>query len=188
MISEKQIIEQCSLTLSSLKTASLFTVRFNRLEEVEDCIDFWNEKFISCGIKVKMLKTIRNTALIYFYREDMLKYDLDNRFSKRILKRFGYKRLDVDGALEKLSERLSEYEEFPHEIGLFLGYPPKDVEGFICNGGKNCSACRYWKVYGDKSEALQMFSRFDKCNAIYKKLWQQGRDILQLTVKKQLVA
>ena len=29
--------------------------------------------------------------------------------------------------------------EFPHEVGLFLGYPPEDVRGFIENHAKFCN-------------------------------------------------
>ena len=47
--------------------------------------------------------------------------------------------------LARLIERLKDADEFPHEIGLFLGYPPEDVEGFIQepNGQKYTGI---WKV------------------------------------------
>ena len=37
-------------------------------------------------------------------------------------------------------------QEFPHEMGLLLGYPVEDVKGFIRNGGENCLYIGYWKV------------------------------------------
>ncbi len=44
--------------------------------------------------------------------------------------------------------------QFPHEIGLFLGYPPEDVCGYIRNKGK-CQKCTgHWQVYGDENFAL----------------------------------
>ncbi len=184
MISEKILIEHCSLTLSSLKTASMFTVKFADIDALHGCIASWNEKFLDSGIKIMLLKSGFDWALIYLYRENMLEKDMNNVQAKQILARYGYTSLTASQALEKLSERVSSYNEFPHEIGLFLGYPPKDVEGFICNGGKNCSLCRYWKVYGEKDEALQKFAKYDKCKAVYKRLWKEGRDILRLTVKQ----
>lgn len=47
--------------------------------------------------------------------------------------------------------------DFPHEIGLFLGYPLEDVQGFIENRaeGYKCVGC--WKVYGDEEYAKQEF-------------------------------
>lgn len=47
--------------------------------------------------------------------------------------------------------------DFPHEIGLFLGYPAEDVKGFIENKAacSKCSGC--WKVYGDEQAARILF-------------------------------
>ncbi len=188
MITEKKLIEHCSLTLSSLKTASLFSVKFNSMSALNGDILFWNEKFFQSGVKLKLLKTSKNSALVYMYRSDMLANDIKNLKASTILSRYGYMGLSLEEALERLSQRLSTYEEFPHEIGLFLGYPPEDVEGFICNKGQNCNLCKYWKVYGNIEKTLQKFAKYDKCKAVYKKLWREGRDILTLTVKKQAVA
>ena len=47
---------------------------------------------------------------------------------------------------------------FPHEIGVLLGYPAEDVKGFVVNEGKNYLYSGYWKVYGDLSEAKQLFT------------------------------
>ncbi len=188
MITEKMLIEHCSLTLSSLKTASLFTVKFDNKFALNKDISSWNEKFNQTGAILKLLKVGENSALVYMYRQGMLLNDMNDLRASKILSQYGYKNLSIDKAIEKLSKRLSIYEEFPHEIGLFLGYPPEDVEDFICNKGRNCNLCRYWKVYGNEDNALLKFAKYDKCKAIYKKLWQDGRDILMLTVKNQAAA
>ena len=49
-----------------------------------------------------------------------------------------------------LIERLQNREDFPHEIGLFLSYPPEDVQGFIDNRAHNYKRICAWKVYGDE--------------------------------------
>ncbi len=188
MITENLLIEHCSLTLSSLKTASLFTIKFHNKSTLNDDVKFWNEKFTKRGVKVQLLKTNENSALVYVYRHDMLKNDMLNEKASAVLSQYGYENLSVHLALKRLSQRLCACEEFPHEIGLFLGYPPEDVQSFICNKGRNCNLCRYWKVYNNESEALLKFAKYDKCKAIYKKLWHEGRDILRLTVKKRAVA
>ncbi len=188
MITEKMLIEHCSLTLSSIKTANLFTVKYRSEIALKKDILSWNDKFSETGIKLKLLKIGEKSALVYMYRPYMVESDISDPTANTILLQYGYENLSADEALVRLSQRLATCEEFPHEIGLFLGYPPEDVAGFICNKGKNCSLCRYWKVYGNKDEALQKFAKYDKCKAIYKKLWKDGRGILSLTVKKQTVA
>ena len=100
------------------------------------------------------------------------------------LERYGYLSTDADEAIIHLKERLSnlEGEGFPHEIGIFLGYPLGDVIGFIENAGRNfkCSGC--WKVYCNECEAVKLFAKYKKCRDVYLRLWQQGRSVLQLTV------
>ena len=51
--------------------------------------------------------------------------------------------------------------DFPHELGLLLGYPPEDVEGFIRHRGKNCLCTGYWKVYENREQKQQLFQRFE---------------------------
>ena len=44
---------------------------------------------------------------------------------------YGYDTSNLEACLERLKERIAQCEEFPHEIGMFLGYPLEDVRGFI---------------------------------------------------------
>ena len=53
-----------------------------------------------------------------------------------------------------------ESEEFPHEIGVFLGYPLKDVLGFMGYGKKELVEIRNWKIYGDKQVSYDVYNSF----------------------------
>ena len=88
----------------------------------------------------------------------------------------------VSLTVERLRIRLAQREDFPHEIGLFLGYPLGDVIGFIKNAGQNCKCVGCWKVYCNECEAIKAFARFKKCTSVYVRLWNQGRSVRQLTV------
>ena len=68
------------------------------------------------------------------------------------------------------------------QAGVLAGYPVEDVLGFIENAGQNCKCCGCWKVYCNECEAVRTFARYKKCRDIYKRLWQEGRSVLQLTV------
>jgi len=100
----------------------------------------------------------------------------------------GYSRFDVSGALDTLKARLKDLDArgrtfcFPHEIGVFLGYPLEDVLGFIENGGRNCLSCGCWKVYSNECEALKAFERYEKCRAVYQRLFASGCPLTRLTV------
>ena len=68
----------------------------------------------------------------------------------------------TEAMLAHLRRRLLE-SGFPHEIGLFLGYPPADVAGFLKNDGKDCKLCGFWKVYDDVDGAVRQFVAFRRC-------------------------
>ncbi|MDO4326921.1 MAG: DUF3793 family protein [bacterium] len=179
---EKQLIEYCSPTLASLKTASLFRLSFSAKNELDAQIERWNRQLSEKGISVILLKQWDKNALVYVCRKSHLELDLKKEGVSEFLHRYGYEQSDVEYTLERLKSRLKESEEFPHEIGVFLGYPLGDVIGFIENAGKNSKCTGCWKVYCNECEAQKMFARFKKCKDIYERLWNQGRTIWQLTV------
>jgi len=82
---------------------------------------------------------------------------------------------DVGNMLTQLSRKLCCSAEFPHEIGVFLGYPLGDVVGFIENRGKNFTCCGCWKSYGDPDAAQKHFDQLSKCTAVYLRLFHSVR-------------
>ena len=84
--------------------------------------------------------------------------------------------------LTQLSRRLYCSAEFPHEIGVFLGYPLTDVVGFIENRGRNFTCCGCWKAYGDPNAARRHFAQLSKCTAVYLRLFHSGTPISRLAV------
>ena len=179
---EKQLIEHCSPTLASLKTANLFTYRYAEEDGLMESVSQWNRRMGAKGIRMAVLKKKDGMALVYVCRVARLLEDMKKPGTAEFLKWCGYEDTDPEKALIRLSRRLSESDQFPHEIGLFLGYPLGDVIGFIQNGGKNCKCTGCWKVYCNACEARRLFARFDKCRAVYARLWNQGRSVRQLTV------
>lgn len=67
-------------------------------------------------------------------------------------------------------------------MGLFLGYPPEDVQGFMeCRAkGFRCVGC--WKVYGDAEKAQKLFASYKKCTAVYTARHAKGTPVERLTV------
>lgn len=179
---ENYLIEHCAPTLASLKTANLFTCRFGSEAELARQLAGWNEQLGEKGVALLALHCRKEKALIYVYRESRLEADLKKEGVAEFLTPLGYGKGGVDHALVFLKKRIREERGFPHEIGIFLGYPLGDVLGFIQNKGKNCKCTGCWKVYCDECEAMRMFEKFGKCKSVYRNLWSQGRSIRQLTV------
>ena len=84
--------------------------------------------------------------------------------------------------LAALTRKIRSGEEFPHEIGLFLSYPPEDVKGFIENRAANYKLSGLWKVYGDEKKAKELFAKYKKCTDIYCERYEAGCGIAELAV------
>lgn len=185
---EDLIIRHCAPTLAGLKTGNIFTASYHSSAELDDEIARLNAALECKGLRVTRLRARGGRALIYVYRPGQLQSDLDRSEAREILARFGYAEATQDACLARLTRRIGENGEFPHEIGLFLGYPPEDVKGFIDCGGRNCKACGYWKVYGDVRTAQSLFRKYTKCTGVYLKCLQKGMPFEKLVVRKEISA
>lgn len=179
---ERYLIEHCSPTLASLKTANLFKVEFPSKTLLLRQLEEWNRKLETKGVSVLVLRLQKTSALIYVCRKARLQKELERPDVRWFLSAYGYQNAGVEQSLAQLRRRIEESGSFPHEIGIFLGYPLGDVVGFIQNAGKNCKCAGCWKVYCNECEAVKCFARFRKCKDVYLRLWTQGKSVWQLTV------
>lgn len=181
-MSEELLVKHCSPTLAGMKTGNLFTCSFPNEDGMKACVRCWNRTLIKKGLRVLPLRFKNGRALIYVYRPAKLKVDLQHNIAEQILQERGYCTETTERCVVHLVKRLCEYEEFPHEIGLFLGYPPEDVHGFIENraDGFKCIGC--WKVYGDAAAAEKTFAKYKKCTDVYCDRFAKGRSLERLTV------
>lgn len=179
---ERCLVEHCSPTLASIKTGNLFNLPYTDQNKLTEQIYKWNKELNHKGVSIDILRCSKQKALIYVYRRNKLKEDFDRNGVKDFLKNIGYICTDIDCAVENLRNKLCCNGSFPHEIGLFLGYPLEDVVGFIINEGENCKCTGFWKVYCNRYDAERTFIKFRRCISKYMQLWQNGRSICQLTV------
>ena len=139
---------------------------------MQDCVRCWNHTLAAKGLRV----------LIYLYRPARLAKDLQCPEARALLAPRGYCCDDPTRCVGRLMQRLREAEEFPHEIGLFLSYPPEDVRGFIQSPvcGFKCVGC--WKVYGDAAAARRTFGRYRRCTERFCARFAQGTTLDRLAV------
>ena len=181
-MSDDHLIRHCAPTLAGIKTGSLFTCPFVSRQSVLDSIRQMNKRLQSKGLRIIPLRFSDDKALIYLYRPKRLSADLNDSAAAQLLQRQGYNTGTCEKCIVQLVRRLRQQKEFPHEIGLFLGYPVADVYGFIENNACNCKCVGCWKVYGDAAQAERRFAQYRKCHCVYQRLWDEGRSVLQLTV------
>lgn len=177
---EEHCIRYCSPTLASLKTGSIFSCPYTSKENLLPIIRTLNKKVQHKGLRVIPLRYGKKQAIIYVYRPNQLEEDLKQPIAHTLLQKCGYCCKKSNCCIQQLVLRLKDYKDFPHEIGLFLGYPPEDVKGFIDN--KKETYCGFWKVYTNPEKAKRLFGQYKKCSEIYMKLWNNGASLEQLTV------
>ncbi len=175
------MIEHGAPTLAGIKTGNIFSLEF----ESEDCkteIREINMVLTKKGLRLIPVQKTNKKMMVYLYRPDYLERDLSAPEAEEILADKGYPCGDTACCIAELVRHLAADEEFPHEIGLFLGYPPSDVKGFMkssCDGVK-CTGC--WKAYSNENEARRTFERFDRCRAIYQSEAKKGKPLESLVV------
>lgn len=143
-------------TSAGLKPSSLvsFTNKGRNLFRLWDlyrCI-FANDS----AIQFFELKKDKKKSLVLFYNPSYLQDVIFDYYNMDFLASFGYHhQMTLGEVLELLKARFSQ--GCPHEVGIFLGIPRLDVEGFIKNKGQNSLTSGYWKVYSDVGLARQTF-------------------------------
>lgn len=181
-MSDEFIIRHCSPTLAGLKTGNLFNCPFQDKEELLLSIRSLNQRLVPKGVRVIPMKLFERKVLLYIYRPSYLANDFAERDIADLLKNCGYCTETPGKCVVQLIRKICDSNEFPHEIGLFLSYPPEDVSGFMKSPEEGCKCTGYWKVYGDEQKAKKIFAEYEKCTLRYCELAAKGRSIEQLTI------
>ena len=179
---EKLLALHCAPALAGVKPSNLFTLHFSEgkpeARELREAADGLR----ACGVRMEILCECERYALVFVYREELLAAAMGPE-AEDFLADYGYKRgLTLAEKIARLRPRLGKCGEFPHEIGIFLGYPAEDVAGFIANNGMNALASGIWKVYSDTERAGAIGKRWMACRRKYIECFRMGMDISRLCV------
>ena len=181
-MSEELVIRQAAPTLAGIKTGSLFPCPCEDKAALLAEIRAFNRHYLSRGLCLLPLRFTEGKALLYLYRPAALRRDLRGQTAEALLADAGYPCGSCGQCVARLVQRLRTEEDFPHEVGLFLSYPPEDVQGFIDHRAMDFKCAGLWKVYGDQQRAQALFDRFRRCTQRYCALWQTGLRLEQLAV------
>ena len=181
---EEMLVRQCAPTLAVLKPGSLFCITAEDLENVRKKVRFWDQRLEVLGLSVRILLERREagSALVYVYRGSQLEQSLGATDRRGFLVGMGYRGSGTEQMLDQLVERLSAQSDFPHEIGVFLGYPLRDVVGFIENRGQNFTCCGFWKSYSDPNTIQRCFACYRQCVNIYVRMYERGIPIEKMVI------
>lgn len=176
------IIRYCSPTLAGIKTAGLFAAAADDEMMLYRYIAEFNRKVLKKGLCLIPVSHKKNHFNLFLYRPDLLKKDLECELCRSILKSYQCYEGDMHQCLYALRKRMQNNKDFPHEIGLFLGYPPEDVYGFIKHREVGCKHIGVWRVYDNVERAQCTFMKYQACTKILSQRFLNGTPIEQLAV------
>ncbi len=162
----RTLLMRTALVRCNLKPAEIYQVPhcpcgdLPLLSPTAICPQF-SEPLERLGLPWRALRRREGQSLVLFYNPELLANVLNDSSTKAYLASFWYPLSnDLPSWLDFLCRRF-EQPGFPHEIGLFLGYPLKDVQGFMQPGVKP-TYCGAWKIYGDLEPSLSRMKLFRK--------------------------
>lgn len=178
-MSEMLLAKHCAPALAGIKPANIVSCRksFSLNAELEKL----NRELNRCDIYAEILCECKSRAVVIVYRKNVLERHLQMTDNRKFLSRFGYSGCNtIREYFNVLKQRLG-CSAFPHEIGIFLGYPVNDIECFIRNPNEGCLLVGEWRVYHDPEKAKKLFRRFNSCRkALMRQLSEEGKTLAEI--------
>ncbi len=175
---EKIIAYHCAPALAGIKPANIVACYKDKIPNIHSEINRLNKEMNIKDIYFEIICECDRRALVMVYRKEKLRKYLQKDEVSAFLKSVGYPReFALKAYIDVLKRRLKN-ENFPHEIGAFLGYPLCDIQGFI--NREQCLLTGDWKVYHNAEEAKELFNRYSVCRRAVLKRISAGRTLAQI--------
>lgn len=159
---ENFLVYNTSLVIAGVKPAVTIAMKKNNIKLYSNWNNFGKTFIKRINLEFVELRESNESIIIMIYDETILKKELNKKENLEFLIKLGYPHeVETKEYVNTLKFRYEKY-HCPHELGLFLGIPFKDVKDFMECTTKKCLLCGYWKVYNDSSKAKTIFNQYDK--------------------------
>lgn len=182
---ERSIVKHAAPTLAGIKPASLFTCP-EPFERLERDLALCRSRLAAESVSVDALAKRQRSTLLLVSRKTLMQQTLECDRTQDFLRSEGYEPECLTSCLACLRERIARFDRapcascsFPHEIGLFLGYPFEDVMAFIRKDAE-CVVCGLWRAYGNEEATRAQFERYRACTARLTALFDEGTPLERL--------
>ena len=174
----KTVIQCASPALCGIKPSCLFSLNEKDFNTEYDKILALKEQILPFGKHVRLIKRNPGLYLLFIYDGRLLENLLSSRSNQLYLLSKGYSSSgDSKVLIQELLFRLEHSKAFPHEIGLFLGYPIEDVISFEKDGGRKSLYTGLWQVYSDVEQSFIKMQDYRNCTAFCSRQLMNGMDI-----------
>ena len=183
---EVKIANQCAPVLAGIKPSNMLVLENKHIRDVVRVLE-------GTGLSWRCLYAGEEKNIWLLYRKEAMEEIVGGKEQMLFLKEWGYKEDTLERMLIKFSQRFRQYRKdknlpFPHEMGVFLGYPMADVKGFIKYEGKNYLYCGYWKVYENVEERKELFRTYEEIRKVFVEEARKGKNLWQITMEWQYVS
>ena len=112
------------------------------------------------GLSIVALQRSSKIARILVYRAAKVK-DVLSRMPRWVLEKMGYPTdIEPNAFIDELGRRWRDNEDIPHEVGFCLGYPVKDVLGYMQLVPLPYTGSCGWRIYGNPRVSLRRSRAF----------------------------
>ena len=192
---ESFLIWRCAPVIAGVKSANLVSVSKMSFPSAEEQVLRISQE--DSPLKFAIICGCAQRVLVFVYREDLLERALCSPAASLWLEQYGYtKNMSVAQKVERLTRRLEKENNcasceqgraaFPHEVGVFLGYPLEDVVGFENQNATGFKYSGIWKVYGDKESAIHRMNLYKSCTETCMKWLYDGLSVPSAAKKYKL--
>jgi hypothetical protein len=173
-------------TLLKAKPSSAVNINKKYIHDDAAFFEYLDKEITQFDCLSKVIYENETMILLLIYNSELSQQVLLHPDNKLILINYGYDFLDhvVESSIDRLIIRYQEYraegKEFPHELGIILGYPLKDVEDFIKNNGRNYIFSGLWKVYHDVDRAERTFEIYRMVREDAMRIILSGKELSEM--------
>lgn len=175
------VAAQCAPVLLGIKMSNILITHPDNRDNVFELFQ---------GTKFSVSQLVKNQERIIFliYRRQWLQEYVQQKQNAAFLAEMGYEEETLEWQILHMAKSYAGYlageKEFPHEMGIFLGYPLEDVRGFMVHEGKNYLYSGYWKVYQNVEQAKAVFEGYDRarkwlCELVHKGVFMGRKEDLK---------
>lgn len=153
------LANHCMPTLLNKKPSSLLSFQKKYIPNAKDFFITLYDEILAFHAHYMLLYENEAHYFVFIFQKKSLDRVIQRKINHKLFCKIEYqeKRRTLMEVLFSFRVRYQKYQEglgeFPHEVGILLGYPIADVEGYIRNNGENYQWCGYWKVYHNVEKA-----------------------------------
>ena len=183
----KFLLVKTAAVRQGIKPAELLRVRHCysgvNAEGLRVCL-YRSDIYCILGLDYVELNVQEDSSLVLFYNPQTLAATLTEPRNARWLARMGYPADTSQGGDAVLLQRMLAYLvdraaecELPHEVGVFIGYPLKDVVGFMQRIPATPVHHGAWRVYGGADESLRCMRLYANAEANAAQVLDRSRGV-----------